>query len=53
MRRLAEQSEQEQKAHIVLAEQKRNTGDRWDRVAGRIESLIQGRVRSRGHDISW
>ena len=57
MRRLAEQSEQEQKAHIevarLLAEQKRNTGDRWDRVAGRIESLIQGRVRSRGHDIRW
>ena len=22
-------------------EQKRNSGDRWDRVAGRIESLIQ------------
>ena len=23
------------------AERKRNAGDRWDRVAGRIESLIQ------------
>ena len=30
------------------AERKRNAGDRWDRVAGRIESLIQGRMRSRG-----
>ena len=29
------------------AEQKRKAGDRWDRVEGRIESLIQGRVRSR------
>ena len=29
------------------AEQKRNAGDRWDRVAGRIESLIQqARTRS-------
>ena len=33
------------------AEQKRNAGDRWDRVAGRIESLIQqARTRSRGRD---
>ena len=32
------------------AEQKRKTGDRWDRVEGRIESLCQGRVRSRSHD---
>ena len=32
------------------AEQKRKSGDRWDRVEGRIESLIQGRVRSRSHD---
>ena len=30
------------------AEQKRNAGDRWDRVAGRIESLIQSRMRNRG-----
>ena len=29
------------------AEQKRKEGNRWDRVEGRIESLIQGRVRSR------
>ena len=29
------------------AEQKRKQGHRWDRVEGRIESLIQGRVRSR------
>ena len=34
------------------AEQKREAGDRWDRVEGRIESLIQGRMRSRGHDFS-
>ena len=34
------------------AEQKRKAGDRWDRVEGRIESLIQGRVRSRGWDFS-
>ena len=33
------------------AEQKRNAGDRWDRVAGRIESLIQqARTRLRGRD---
>ena len=37
----------------VEAERKRNYGDRWDRVAGRIESLIQGRMRSRSHDIGW
>ena len=30
------------------AEQKRNAGDRWDRVEGRIESLIQSRARDRG-----
>ena len=29
------------------AEQKRKQGHRWDRAEGRIESLIQGRVRSR------
>ena len=29
------------------AEQKRKQGNRWDRVEGRIESLIQGRVRCR------
>ena len=34
------------------AEQKRKAGNRWDRVEGRIESLIQGRVRSRGWDFS-
>ena len=30
------------------AERKRNAGDRWDRVAGRIESLLQSRARDRG-----
>ena len=34
------------------AELKRKAGDRRDRVEGRIESLIQGRVRSRGWDFS-
>ena len=34
------------------AEQKRKAGNRGDRVEGRIESLIQGRVRSRGQDFS-
>ena len=34
------------------ADQKRKAGDRRDRVEGRIESLIQGRVRSRGWDFS-
>ncbi len=34
------------------AEQKRQAGNRLDRVEGRIESLIQGRVRSRGWDFS-
>ena len=33
------------------AEQKRTAGDRPDRVEGRIESFIQSRMRSRGHDI--
>ena len=33
------------------AQQKRKDGDRPDRVDGRIESLIQGARRSRGHDI--
>ena len=33
------------------AEKKRQDGNRWDRVQGRIESLIQDRVRSRGRDI--
>ena len=33
------------------AEQKQKDGDRWDRVAGRIENLIQqARTRSRGWD---
>ena len=27
-------------------------GDRWARIEGRIESLIQDRVRSRSHDFS-
>ena len=34
------------------ADQKRKAGNRRDRVEGRIESLIQGRVRSRGWDFS-
>ena len=33
------------------AEQKRKDGDRPDRVEGLIESRIQNRMRSRGHDI--
>ena len=32
------------------AEQKRKDGDRPDRVEGRIESRIQGKMRSRGYD---
>ena len=36
--------------HHAEAEQKRKAGHRWDRVESRIESLIQGRVRSRSHD---
>ena len=43
------------RAHSLIhaeAEQKRKAGERWDRVEGRIESLIQGRVRSRGQDFS-
>ena len=35
------------------AEQKRKDGDRPDRVEGLIESRIQNRMRSRGHDIDW
>ena len=35
------------------AEQKKKAGDRRDRVEGRIESLLQGRVRSRSHDLGW
>ena len=45
-----------ERAHSLIhaeAEQKRKAGDRWDRVEGRIESLIQGRMRSRSHDIGW
>ena len=41
------------RAHALIhaeAEQKRKAGHRWDRVESRIESLIQGRVRSRSHD---
>ena len=33
------------------AEQKRKDGDRPDRVEGRIESLIEGRMRSRWHGL--
>ena len=43
------------RAHSLIhaeAEQKRKAGHRWDRVESRIESLIQGRVRSRGWDFS-
>ena len=32
-------------------EQKRKDGDRQDRVEGRIESLIQGRMGSRWHGL--
>ena len=45
-----------ERTHALIhgeAEQKRKAGDRWDRVEGRIESLIQGRMRSRSHDIDW
>ena len=44
-----------ERTHALIhgeAEQKRKAGDRRDRVEGRIESLIQGRVRSRGWDFS-
>ena len=44
-----------ERTHALIhgeAEQKRKAGERWDRVEGRIESLIQGRVRSRGQDFS-
>ena len=44
-----------ERTHALIhgeAEQKRKAGNRWDRVEGRIESLIQGRVRSRGWDFS-
>ena len=44
-----------ERTHALIhgeAEKKRKAGDRWDRVEGRIESLIQGRVRSRGQDFS-
>ena len=34
----------------AVFEQKQKEGGRWDRVEGRIESLIQDRVRSRSHD---
>ena len=43
------------RAHALIhreAEQKRQAENRWDRVEGRIESLIQGRMRSRGDDFS-
>ena len=38
---------------VNKAEQKRKDGDRPDRVEGRIESLIQGKMRSRGYDFDW
>ena len=41
-----------ERTHALIhgeAEQKREAGDRWDRVEGRIESFIQGRARSRWH----
>ena len=34
------------------AAQKSQAGQRWDRVEGRIESLLQARLRSRGDDLS-
>ena len=43
------------RAHSLIhaeAEQKRKAGHLRNRVEGRIESLIQGRARSRGHDFS-
>ena len=54
-RRLQRCCEGYERTHALIhgeAEQKRKAGDRWDRVEGRIESLIQGRVRSRGWDFS-
>ena len=54
-RRLQRCCEGYERTHALIhgeAEQKRQAGDRWDRVEGRIESLIQGRVRSRGWDFS-
>ena len=44
-----------ERTHALIhgeADQKRKAGNRRDRVEGRIESLIQGRVRSRGWDFS-
>ena len=44
-----------ERTHALIhgeAEQKRKAGNRSDRVEGRIESLIQGRVRSRSWDFS-
>ena len=38
-------------AEQYAQEQKRKAGHRWDRVEGRIESLIQGRVRSRNRGV--
>ena len=41
-----------ERTHALIhgeAEQKREAGDRRDRVEGRIENLIQGRARSRWH----
>ena len=54
-RRLQRCCEGYERTHALIhgeAEQKRKAGDRWDRVEGRIESLIQGRARSRDWDFS-
>ena len=54
-RRLHRSGEGFNRAHSLIhgeAEQKRKAENRWDRVEGRIESLIQGRMRSRGWDFS-
>ena len=54
-RRLQRSREGFNRTHSLIhaeAEQKRKAGHLRDRVEGRIESLIQGRARSRGHDFS-
>ena len=54
-RRLRRSGEGFNRAHSLIhaeAEQKRKAGHLRNRVEGRIESLIQGRARSRGHDFS-
>ena len=53
-RRLEHTYEGYQRALSIIhpeAEQKRKDGDRPDRVEGRIESLIEGRMRSRWHGL--